>query len=160
MCQGQWTGVSVGDLVFGVPDYIGYPTAGASEYAVLKVWVPVPEGLDLLHAACLPMAVETATRSIDLLGLTKGQTIMVNGGGTMTGFAAVQIALLRGAHVITTAGETYADRLRAFGAKVTAYGDGMVERVHDPNFPPVYMGQLARRYRNQHGWTGAWQTRA
>jgi NADPH:quinone reductase-like Zn-dependent oxidoreductase len=125
------TGVSVGDRVFGVPDYIGYPTAGASEYAVLKVWVPVPEGLDLLHAACLPMAVETATRSIDLLGLSRGQTIMINGGGTMTGFAAVQIALLRGAHVITTAGETYAERLQDLGAKVTAYGEGMVERVRE-----------------------------
>jgi len=123
------TGVRIGDLIFGVPDYIGYPTAGASEFAVLKVWYPVPNGLSLEHAACLPMAVETATRSIDLLGLAKGQTIMVNGGGTMTGFAAVQIALLRGAHVIASAGETFADRLRALGAKVTPYGDGMVERV-------------------------------
>jgi NADPH:quinone reductase-like Zn-dependent oxidoreductase len=75
------TGVSVGDLVFGVPDYIGYPTAGASEFAVLKLWIPVPDGLDLLHAACLPMAVETATRSIDLLGLSKGQTPRREGNG-------------------------------------------------------------------------------
>jgi NADPH:quinone reductase-like Zn-dependent oxidoreductase len=77
------------------------------------------------------MAVETATRSIDLLGLTSGQTIMVNGGGTMTGFAAVQIALMRGAKVIASAGETYAARLRELGAKVTPYGDGMVERVRE-----------------------------
>jgi NADPH:quinone reductase-like Zn-dependent oxidoreductase len=125
------TGVSVGDRVLGVPDYLGYPTAGAAEFAVLKVWVPVPDGLSLEHAACLPMAVETATRSIDLLGLSKGQTIMVNGGGTMTGFAAVQIALLRGAHVIASAGETFADRLRALGARVTSYGEGMVERVRE-----------------------------
>jgi NADPH:quinone reductase-like Zn-dependent oxidoreductase len=121
----------VGDRVFGVPDYIGYQTAGASDYAILKVWVPVPEGLDLTQAATLPMAVETATRSIDLLGLTSGQTIMVNGGGTMTGFAAVQIALMRGAKVIAWAGETYAARLRELGAKVTPYGDGMVERVRE-----------------------------
>jgi NADPH:quinone reductase-like Zn-dependent oxidoreductase len=125
------TGVSVDDRVFGVPDYIGYPTAGASEFAVLKIWFPVPNGLSIEHAACLPMAVETATRSIDLLGLSKGQTIMVNGAGTMTGFAAVQIALLRGAHVIASAGETFADRLRALGAKVTPYGNGMVERVRE-----------------------------
>ena len=124
-------GVAIGDLVFGVPDYVGYQTAGASEYAVLKVWYPVPEGLDALHAAALPMAVETATRSIDLLGLTGDQTLVVNGGGTMTGFAAVQIALLRGARVIATAGETFADRLRALGAYVTPYGVGMVERVRE-----------------------------
>jgi len=123
------TGIRVGDRVFGVPDYLGYPTAGASEYAILKVWVPVPERLDLTQAAALPMAVETATRSIDLLGLKSGQSIMVNGGGTMTGFAAVQIALLRGAKVISTAGDTYAQRLRALGALVTPYGEGMLKRV-------------------------------
>lgn len=123
--------IQVGDLVFGVPDYINYPTGGAAEYAVLKVFVPVPEGLGLTQAAALPMAVETAARSIDLLGLAAGQTLMVNGGGTMTGFAAVQIALLRGARVIASAGETFADRLRGLGALVTPYGEGMVERVRD-----------------------------
>ncbi len=125
------TNVGLGDLVFGVPDFMGQPSAGAAEYAILAVWVPVPEGLSLLDAAALPMAVETATRTLDLLGLKKGQTILVNGGGTMVGFAAVQMALLRGAHVITTAGETYAGRLRELGAKVTSYGDGMVDRVRE-----------------------------
>jgi NADPH:quinone reductase-like Zn-dependent oxidoreductase len=125
------SGVNIGDLVFGVPDYIGYPTAGASDFAILAVWATVPKGLDLVEAAALPMAVETATRSLDLLGLTSGQTIVINGGGTMTGFAAAQIALLRGAHVIATAGETFAGRLRDLGARVTPYGDGMVERVRE-----------------------------
>jgi NADPH:quinone reductase-like Zn-dependent oxidoreductase len=123
--------IKVGDLIFGVPDYVSYPTGGAAEYAVLRVLVPVPLGLDLTEAAALPMAVETAARSIDLLGVTSGQTLMVNGGGTMTGFAAVQMALLRGAHVIASAGESFADRLRELGAKVTPYGDGMVERVRE-----------------------------
>jgi NADPH:quinone reductase-like Zn-dependent oxidoreductase len=77
------------------------------------------------------MAVETAVRSLDLLGLASGQTILVNGGGTMTGFAAVQMARMRGAHMIATAGETFAGRLRDLGAKVTPYGDGMVERVRE-----------------------------
>jgi len=125
------TNVNLGDLVFGVPDYIGYPTGGAAEYAILKVFLPIPEGLDTTEAAALPMAVETAARSIDLLPLTAGQTLMVNGGGTMTGFAAVQIALLRGAHVIASAGETFAGRLRELGVKVTPYGEGMVERVRE-----------------------------
>jgi D-arabinose 1-dehydrogenase-like Zn-dependent alcohol dehydrogenase len=123
------TNVGVGNRVFGVPDYMHYPTAGVAEYAILGVWEPVPEGLDLLEAAALPMAVETAVRSLDLLGLSAGQTLLVNGGGTMVGFAAVQIALMRGAQVIATAGETFASQLRDLGAKVTSYGDGMVERV-------------------------------
>jgi NADPH:quinone reductase-like Zn-dependent oxidoreductase len=49
----------------------------------------------------------------------------------MTGFAAVQMALMRGANVIATAGDTFAGRLRDLGAKVTPYGDGMVERVRE-----------------------------
>ena len=121
--------VSVGDLVFGVPDFLGQASAGAADYAILAVFEPVPESLSLLDAATLPMAVETAARSLGLLGAAAGQTIFINGGGTMMGFAAVQMALLQGAHVVTSAGETYADRLRALGAKVTPYGDGMVERV-------------------------------
>lgn len=125
------TDVRVGDLVFGVPDYVGYPTAGAADHAIMAFWTPVPDGLDLIEAAALPMATETAVRSLDLLGLSSGQTILINGGGTMVGFAAVQIALLRGARVIATAGDTFAGRLRDLGAEVTSYGDGMVERVRD-----------------------------
>ncbi len=123
------TKIRVGDLVFGVPDYMHCPTAGVADYALLTVWEPVPEGLDLLEAATLPMAVETAVRSLDLLGVSAGQSLLVNGGGTMVGFAAVQIALMRGAQVIATAGDTFANRLRDLGAKVTSYGNGMVERV-------------------------------
>ncbi len=123
------TNVRVGDLVFGVPDFQGYPSAGASEYAVLAVWEPIPAGLGLLEAAALPMVVETAARSLDLLGLAADQTLLVNGGGTMVGFAAVQMARLRGARVIATAGDTFAGCLRDMGAEVTSYGDGMVERV-------------------------------
>ena len=62
---------------------------------------------------------------------------MINGGGTMTGFAAVQIALLRGARVIASAGDTFAEHLRSLGAKVTPYGEGMVERVRDIAGGPV-----------------------
>jgi NADPH:quinone reductase-like Zn-dependent oxidoreductase len=36
---------------------------------------------------------------------------------------------MRGARVIATAGETFAQRLQALGATVTPYGDDMVERV-------------------------------
>jgi NADPH:quinone reductase-like Zn-dependent oxidoreductase len=125
------TGVTIGGPVFGPANYADYASAGASDYAILDHWAPVPPGLDMIHAASLTMAVETAFRSIDWLGVEAGQTILVNGGGTMVGFAAVQMALLRGARVIATAGETFAERLSGLGAKVTPYGDGMVERVRE-----------------------------
>jgi NADPH:quinone reductase-like Zn-dependent oxidoreductase len=84
----------------------------------------------------LPMAVETAFRSLEWLGVAAGHTLLVNGAGTMVGFAAVQIALMRGARVIATAGETFAERLRGLGATVTAYGDGLVERVREITSTP------------------------
>lgn len=125
------TGASIGDPVLGPANYTDYGSAGASEFAILDHWTPVPLGLDMIEAASLPMAVETAFRYIDWLGVAAGQTVLVNGAGTMIGFAAVQMALLRGARVIVTAGQTFAEQLRALGATVTAYGDGMVERVRE-----------------------------
>ena len=123
------TDVRLGQTVLGVPDYQGFPSAGASEQAVLAVWTPVPQGLDLVDAAALPMAIETACRCLDILGVAGGRTLLVHGAGTVIGFAAVQMASMRGARVIAAAGHTFAGRLRALGAEVTPYGDGMVERV-------------------------------
>jgi len=131
------TGVGIGDPVLGPANYADYTSAGASEYAILRQWTPVPPGLDMTQAASLTMAVETSVRNLDWLGVAAGHTVMISGAGTMVGFAAVQVALLRGARVIATAGETFAGRLRALGAEVTGYGEGMVERVRAiANAPP------------------------
>ena len=125
------TDVQIGQYVLGVPDFRGFPSAGASDKAVLAIWTPVPQGLDVIDAAALPMAIETACRSLDILAVAAGHTLFVYGAGTMIGFAAVQMALMRGTRVIAAAGNTFAGRLRAFGAEVTPYGDGMVDRVLD-----------------------------
>ncbi len=121
--------VAVGDRVLGFADFATYPSAGASEVAVLDHWAKVPADLDLNRAAALPMAAIIGHHALDALGVSRGQTLLIHGGGSMMGFGAVQIALARGITVFTTAGSTYADTLRGFGAKVTAYGEGMVERV-------------------------------
>ncbi len=121
--------LAVGDAVFGPADFRNYPSAGAADEAVLYHWDRLPDGLSHVDAAALPMAVETAARYLAWSGFQKGQTILVNGAGSMVGFAVVQMALLHGARVIATAGETFADRLRALGALVVAHGEGVVERV-------------------------------
>lgn len=56
----------------------------------------------------------------------------------MIGFATVQIALLRGARVIATTGESFAKQLRVLGATVTPYGDGMIEGVRDRRWRPGF----------------------
>ncbi len=121
--------VEAGQLVFGPVDFVSTASAGASDYAVLQHWTPIPDGRDETQAAALPMAVAIAYGSLDCLGVETGRTVLINGAGTTIGFAAVQISILRGARVIATAGETFAARLRALGTVVTAYGEGLPERV-------------------------------
>jgi NADPH:quinone reductase-like Zn-dependent oxidoreductase len=79
----------------------------------------------------------TASHGLDGLGVHGGETVLVHGAGSTVGYAAVQMAIHRGARVIATAGKTYAAALRAAGAEVTDYGDGMVERVIDIAGGPV-----------------------
>ncbi|MFD2420239.1 NADP-dependent oxidoreductase [Amycolatopsis pigmentata] len=131
------TDVGAGDVVLGNADWRAAPTAGASDRAIMDRWTPVPDGLDLTQAAALPMAVDTALLHLTWLGIEPGKTILIHGAGSTIGYAAVQIALLRGMRVIATAGETYAQRLRDLGAEVTSYGDGMVERVGALSDAPV-----------------------
>jgi NADPH:quinone reductase-like Zn-dependent oxidoreductase len=123
------TGVVPGDQVFGSADFAGQPTAGAGDHAILDHWALVPDGLGLIQAAALPMAVVTAYSTLRVFGPAAGQTILIHGAGSVIGYAAVQIALLRGARVFATAGSTYAGDLAALGATVTSYGEGMADRV-------------------------------
>lgn len=131
------TDVKTGDVVFGTADWAHCASAGASDRAVMNRWFRVPDGLDLMRAAALPMTVDTAFFHLNALGLDPEKTIVIHGAGTTIGFAAVQIALLRGMRVIATAGQTYAQRLRDLGAQVTAYGDGMVKRVMEVSGGPA-----------------------
>jgi NADPH:quinone reductase-like Zn-dependent oxidoreductase len=118
------TDVSVGDEVFGFA--VG---GAAAEHAVLEHHAKKPAGMAWAEAAALPVAVETAVRTLDLLGLEPGQTILVNGAAGGVGTAAVQFARARGARVIGTASEGNHEFLRTLGAEPTTYGDGMVDRV-------------------------------
>ncbi|QWT20159.1 NADP-dependent oxidoreductase [Bacillus sp. NP157] len=125
------TGVALGDAVYGPAEFRHYPSAGAADVAVLNHWERLPSGLSHVDAAALPMVVETAARYLTWSGAKAGQSLLVHGAGTMVGFALVQMALLQGVRVIATAGDTFAEKLREFGAVVTGHGDGMVGRVRE-----------------------------
>ncbi len=131
------TDVAIGERVVGVADYMGATSAGASDFSILDHWALLPANVDFVAAAALPLAVETAGLHLDAMNVRAGQTVLVNGAGTAVGFAAVQIALGRGARVVATAGDTHADRLRALGAKVTRYGQGLYERLQALDVGPV-----------------------
>ena len=131
------TDVAVGDRVFGSADFAGQLTAGAGDHAILDHWALVPDGLDLIQAAALPMAVVTAYSTLEAFGARAGRSILIHGAGSIIGYAAVQIALLRGARVFATAGSTYAADLTALGATVTSYGEGMADRVLELAGGPV-----------------------
>ncbi len=117
--------VSVGDEVFGSVE----GGNGAADFALLEHYAPIPPSLDFVAAAGLTVAVETAARTLDLLDVTDGQTVLVNGAAGAVGISTVQLARARGARVIGTASAANHDYLRSFGAEPTTYGDGLVQRV-------------------------------
>jgi len=131
------TDVALGDRVFGTADWANCSSAGASDRAVMNRWFIVPDGLDMIAAAALPMTVDTAYSHLTWLGLDADKSILIHGAGSTIGFAAVQIALLHGMSVIATAGETYAQQIRGFGATVIPYGDGLVERIAQLGQGPI-----------------------
>jgi len=117
------TGVAVGDRVFGSA------ADAAAQQALLSHFAALPQELDFTAAAALPVAVETATRCLDLLGVSDGQTLLINGASGGVGLAAVQLARARGARVIGSGGQRSQERLRSFGAEPVLYGDGMGAHV-------------------------------
>ena len=119
------TDTAIGDRVFGVSD----DGAGAAEFALLTYRAPIPASLGFIDAAALPVALETATRSLDQLGVGPNMTLLVSGAAGGIGSTAVQLAIACGARVIGTASPANHGYLRLLGAEPVAYGDGMAERV-------------------------------
>ena len=120
------TDFAVGDPVLGWADV----TAGAyAEYALASQIVHRPAELSAIQAATLPSAGEAAKRGLDKLGVSSGETVLINGAAGSVGTLAVQLAVDRGATVIGTASDANQDYVRSLGAIPTLYGDGLVDRV-------------------------------
>jgi NADPH:quinone reductase-like Zn-dependent oxidoreductase len=80
--------------------------------------IPIPDRLDFDQAASVPLVFLTAWHMlVGRAGIRLGQTVLVLGAGSGVGIAAIQIAKLFHARVITTAGdETKLEKGRALGA--------------------------------------------
>ncbi len=74
--------------------------------------LPVPAGLTLIEAAAIPETFFTVWHNaFERGGLKRGETLLVHGGSSGIGTAAIQLARELGARVITTAGS--AEKLKA-----------------------------------------------
>ena len=83
------------------------PGGGYAEYAVTPSThcLPVPKGLSLKEAACLPETFFTVYSNIfQRGGLKVGEKFLVHGGSSGIGTTAIQMAHLFGARVFATAG--------------------------------------------------------
>jgi NADPH2:quinone reductase len=82
----------------------------------LVTWV-VPDGLDIVDAACVPIAFGTADDCLFEFGnLQAGETVLVQAGASGVGIAAIQLAKHAGATVLATASnDEKLERLRDFG---------------------------------------------
>ena len=80
--------------------------------------IPIPDSLHFDHAASLPLVFLTAWHMlVGRAGIRLGHTVLVLGAGSGVGIAAIQIAKMFHARVITTAGdEKKLEKARALGA--------------------------------------------
>ncbi|WP_191971021.1 type I polyketide synthase [Methylobacterium soli] len=121
-CAGRVVAVGEGVKAFGVGDpVVAFAQSGFSTHIVVPelVVAPCPPGLDPLAAATVPVAFLTAYYGlVSLANLKKGEWVLVHGGAGGVGLAALQIARLKGARVIATAGSREKRALvKALGAE-------------------------------------------
>ena len=83
-----------------------------------RLVVPVPNGVELDDAACVPVAYGTVEHMLfDNAKLEAGETILVHAGGSGIGSIAIRIAKALGCMVITTVGsDDKAAKAKALGA--------------------------------------------
>ncbi|MFW6695331.1 NADP-dependent oxidoreductase [Streptomyces sp. MAR4 CNX-425] len=101
-----------GDQVYGVfligtyADYVAVPAVNLARK---------PAGIDHVQAAALPVAALTALRAAETAGDLRGRRILIHAAAGGVGHLAVQLAKLRGAHVLATARADKHDFLRGLG---------------------------------------------
>jgi NADPH:quinone reductase-like Zn-dependent oxidoreductase len=111
------TKVKLGDAVYGYPLMGG----GWAQYCVVAETDAAlkPKSVTYAEAASLPLVALTAWQAlVDTISLEKGQTILIQGGSGGVGSMAVQLAKLRGAHVLATASTANKEVLKQLGADV------------------------------------------
>src|ERR671917_1169437 len=118
-------GFTQGDEVMGrtAPQHGSY-----AEHAVLlaEATARKPPQISFVQAAALPVAGGTAWDVLEKLGITEGETLLINGVGGGVGVMAAQLARNRGAAVFGVGSETKRSMAESLGATLVAYDSGDV----------------------------------
>jgi NADPH2:quinone reductase len=107
------SGPDVGERVAGLAEWHGWAEQAAVPSHRLAV---LPEALDFVTSAALPMAGTTAANLVRGGGPLLGARVLITGASGGVGHIAVQLAALGGADVTAMASEARADAVRGYGA--------------------------------------------
>ena len=127
------TEVAIGDRVCAL-----LPGGGYAEYVATPAahCLPVPEGLGLKEAACLPETFYTVWSNVFTRGgLRAGERFLVHGGSSGIGTTAIQLARIFGARVFATAGS--AEKCKA----CKALGAERAINYRDEDFVEILRGE-------------------
>lgn len=122
--SGTITAVGTGVSAWAVGDQVCalLPGGGYAEYVATPAahCLPVPEGMGLKEAACLPETYFTVWSNVFRRGALKGgERFLVHGGSSGIGTTAIQLAHQFGARVFATAGsEEKCQACRDLGAEI------------------------------------------
>jgi NADPH:quinone reductase-like Zn-dependent oxidoreductase len=108
----------VGERVFGMISPMARDGTFA-EFVVVPVdnLAPIPDGVEFVHVAALPVAGATAMHAlVDRAHLAPGQRVLITGAAGGVGHFAVQIAKYLAAHVVGVCGAANLEFVRGLGA--------------------------------------------
>lgn len=114
------TGPPMGTRVVAVLDTLDVPLGAYADAVVVPAAAAaeLPEGVDLVEAASLPLNALTADQALDLLELPPGAELLVTGGAGGVGGFALPLAVSRGLRVTGLARADDADFVRSTGAEL------------------------------------------
>ena len=153
-CSGRIAELGEGVEGWTVGDEVCALLAGGGYAARVAVPVgqvmPVPAGVSLVEAACLPEVAATVWSNVFMTAhLQKGERFLVHGGAGGIGTMAIQLAAARGAEVFTTAGSPEGLELcRSLGAsRAISYRDeDFVEVLTEAGGADVILDNMGAKY--------------
>ncbi|WP_263383449.1 zinc-dependent alcohol dehydrogenase family protein [Granulicella arctica] len=139
------TGFQPGDEVFGMVGGVGGLQGTLAEFVVADAMSLAlkPKTLTMQQSAAMPLVTITAWEGlIDRANVHAGQNVLIHAGAGGVGYAAVQIALARGAKVFTTVSDDKRSIIEALGAiaidRNASVNDYVAEHTSGEGFDIVY----------------------